>query len=153
MNKTEKIDAIAKAMRYTGDTPEKYMRANIYVYADGIAEETKDILIEIQRHSGVGFELSYEIMASACNIVDEVYSNADINQTDEELEEDAFDRTLGCASVYTGERLSWLSNWNQEEITDIMKEYSCDIAGACAIWYDSQVRDMVGELINWVNEE
>jgi len=153
MNRPEKINAIANAMRHTGDNPEKGMRANIHVYADDIAKETEDILSEIQRHSDVGFELSYEIMASACNIVDEVYSNADINQTDEELEDDANERANDCASIYTGERLSWLSNWNQEEITQIMKEYSCDIAGACAIWYDSQVRDMVGELINWINEE
>jgi len=153
MNRPEKINAIANAMRYTGGNPERGMRANIHVYADDIAKETKDILSEIQRHSGVGFELSYEIMASACNIVGELADNADISDNDGDIYEAIAEAVDGTASVYTGERLSWLSSWNQEEIIDIIKEYSCDIAGACAIWYDSQVRDMVGELINWINEE
>jgi len=140
-------------MRFTGDNPEKGMRANIHIYADNIDEETKDILSEIQRHSGVGFELSHEIMADACNIIDEVYTTADIGQSDDDLQDDAFDRTVGIASVYTADQLSWLSVNNQSEITDIAKEYESDIATACAYWYDNKVRGMVEELVAWINEE
>ena len=46
----------------------------------------------------------------------------------------------GSASVYTSERLAYLYPINQQEISDIMREYSLgDIATACAVWYDSMV--------------
>ena len=82
------------------------------------------------------FELDYEIMKTACDILSDAEKVTKL--TDEEHEK-LLESALDSASVYTSTRLSYLNNNNQAEITDILKEYDSDIQTACAIWYDKMV--------------
>jgi hypothetical protein len=54
-------------------------------------------------------------------------------------EYDIYENQTEFASVYTATRLEYLNMWNNEEITQKVKECECDIQTACAIWYDEQV--------------
>lgn len=75
---------------------------------------------------------AYEIVSQAVDIVVEWYDE---------------DTSIESASVYTRERLDYLTIYNQDDITNIVKKYNCDIATACAYWYDERVRQAVNLLI------
>lgn len=89
-------------------------------------------------------DLQYEIMASALSSMSDNIKYEQITGEDfEPMREDEH------ASVYTSTRLSYLNNRNDEEISDIMKEYSCEnISTACAIWYDNTVNHVIDEMID-----
>ena len=92
------------------------------------------------------FDLNYEIMNDALN---ELY-----DQDFKDLSDyDVYNSESEYASVYTSERLSYLNNWTEDEITEVMKEYECDIQTACAIWYDQQVKNIITELLAVILEE
>ena len=57
------------------------------------------------------------------------------------------------ASVYTSTRLSYLNQSNQYDITEVLKECSCDIATACAIWYDRKVAEACEELVAYILQD
>lgn len=110
-------------------------REEITVINDELPEAEYTAVMNIQHdlneHTGT-FELDYEIMSRASDII------ADL--TLEDLERaDIYELTADSASVYTATRLAYLNIWNQDEISDKLKEFGCDIATACAIWYDEQV--------------
>lgn len=108
-------------------------REQIKIINEALPEEVqkaiRDIQHKLNEQTGT-FELDYEIMADACGIV-----TNDITLP----EADFYELANDSASVYTGTRLSYLNISNQEEISEKAKEYGCDIATACAVWYDEQV--------------
>ena len=92
---------------------------------------TQNAILDIQRELNIGFEMSYEVMADACQELSEI-DFRDLEGTEFQGE---------YASVYIYDRLQYLDGNNQDDITDIVKEYSCDIQTACAVWYDNQVNN------------
>lgn len=102
-------------------------------------KEYRDLMLDIQHETlNNHLELSYEVGNEASffmsDIDEETLLNGDMfNERVYEYE---------GASVYTFNRLQYLNIHNQDEITDIAKEYSCDIQTACAIWYDREVQNV-----------
>jgi len=144
MNTRQKIELLPKLYTTT-----KRGENDIYILSDNIDEETRDTMQTMQRALDVSFDLSYEIMAKACDIYAEAYANNEDSPTMlmEYIEENYRD----YASVYTYERLSWLDNNNQSDITDIVIDHGCDIADACAKWYESKVYAVCWHLDEWIN--
>lgn len=105
-------------------------------FTDTAPQELRDLFLE-------NFEvkdLDYEIFSRACDDVAEV----DLR----DLEGSEF--TGDFASVYTFDRLQYLDNNNQDEISEYVKSYEVDIATACAIWYDERVNSACGLIRDYV---
>ena len=146
MNKEQKLEAIEKAMEFTGENPEKGTRANIYIINEKCDDEVRKFLIDLMHDSNIGgtMDLNYEITAKACELFCDIESIKDL-----EDEENACEAEV--ASVYTADRLAYLNNSNEVEISETMKEYDCeDISTGCAIWYDNMVRQAYEEIKNWI---
>lgn len=131
MNIEQRKEAVAKAMEY------RYRGGN---KADGFFHWKENTSQEIQNIFLDNYEihdLDYEIFSKACDIIGEL-------SLDELKDEDKASELIQeqePASVYTADRLAYLNIWNEDEISDMMKEYSISsIAMACAIWYDEQVQ-------------
>lgn len=120
----------------------------IHVYREELDEETKDAMQKIQQNLEVDFETSYDIMASACDIIDGLTleeSGRDSLLDDNML--DLYAEADGSASIYTSTRLSYLTNWNEDEITSLVKDEGIDsIATACAVWYERKVQEALEAL-------
>lgn len=149
MTKQEKLTAVSTAYEWQAWDKEKQERRNgqegQYIQSKGMTTEINQIQCDIN-DNGAGFDLSYEIMAKACDVV----SQQDI----EELAGDDGFYEAEEASVYTAERLSYLNIHNQQDISDKMKEYDCeDIQTACAYWYDEQVRSACEQLRDYILAE
>lgn len=91
-------------------------------------------------------DLSYEIVAVASGLFDDIENIKDLENENEECEAEQ-------ASVYTAERLSYINMNNQEEITQTLKDFDCDIQKACAIWYDNMVRNAYQDLKAFILED
>jgi len=148
IERARKYEAVCNAMRYSGDIGQTKQneRAEIYLFTENIDEEVKKILTRNIWEDNIGgtSDLGYEICNSACNLI------SDTAIEDLEESEDTFYESES-ASVYTADRLSYLNNNNQNEISEKMKEYSTeDIATACAIWYDDMVRSVALELKDYI---
>lgn len=105
-----------------------------------IKEFIKDVMFSFDDSIG-SLDMTYAIAHSALRAMSDV-------EYDKLEEFDAQEYSIEHASVYTGVRLSYLNPNNQQEISDTMKEYSCDdIATACAIWYDNAVNHFLGDLL------
>lgn len=103
---------------------------------------TQNAILDIQSNLDTAFEISYEIMADACDILAEktLTGNDRDSLTGDDL--DFFADADSTANVYTGVQLSYLSNNNESEISDIMKDESIEsIAQACSIWYSQKVAE------------
>ena len=123
----------------------------IYRFTDDAPEELRDLFLE---HFEVS-DTDYEIFRDAVGIVIDVYDSLDDNEDDEEsiILDAITEAATDCASVYTAERLAYMNNRNQDEISDVMRDYSTtDIATACAIWYDLQVQNAATIISNWVTD-
>ena len=104
-----------------------------------IVDIIHDVMFENDNHD---FDLDYKIMDSALIELSEV-------EFEDLAEYEVHESESEYASVYTGERLTYLNMWTQDEISDVAKEYSTeDIATACAIWYDNQVKTVIQQLID-----
>lgn len=121
-----------------------------YVITEQTSKESPELcelLRDIIWDERIGGEedLSYEIVATACSEL--------VNDFQFDEETDFYENE--CASVYTAERLSYLNNWNQEEISQKLREFGgdTDIATACAIWYDDMVRGVMERLKAYIMEE
>lgn len=142
MNKTTEQEArrvaVAGAMK-----GQERGNDTIYIYRDELDEKTKDAMQTIQYALDVDFDTSYDIMNSACNIIDGL--TLEKSGRDSLLDEDMLDlyaEVDGSASVYTATRLAYLKNDNEDEITRLVKDEGIDsIATACAVWYDRKVQD------------
>lgn len=108
------------------------------VFSDSIPTDLRDIMLEIMRKSENQFDISYSIMSDAVSSLP--------GSLDEYDEDDIYESEH--ASVYTADRLAYLTIWNQDEITQMVKEYGCDIATACAYWYEEQVQNMFFSLVS-----
>lgn len=97
----------------------------VSIITDECPEDIKMLLLTIQDALGCSFDLSYEIVHDAADFIN--------NDGNAEAESHEF------ASLYTADRLDYIDNSNQQEISDIFKEMGCDdIATAAAIWYDQK---------------
>lgn len=145
MTKQQKIDSLKSAY-----TAKEKGDDTIYIISDTTTEETTDKLIDIQGSLNASFDLSYEIVAKACDLIAE-NSDAELNNGVDGI--DPAEVADGSCSLYTAVRLSYLTNTNESEIYDIIKEYSTtDISTACAIWYENKVSEALQSLIEWINE-
>lgn len=96
------------------------------IFSDTVDLRVQNILLDIQHNLDTTFDLSYSIVSDAVSALTE--------RRDYESEE--------FASVYTSVRLSYISNQNEGEISQLMIDFSFDsIATACAVWYDEKVRE------------
>lgn len=149
--KQKRQQEVAKAFRYTGDKEQAdklHEREGIYVF-NFESEFPKDteiykLLFRKIWDDNVGgwTDLSYEICAKACELI----ADSDIK----DLEGEDLFYESESASVYTSDRLGYLNNNNQGEISDKMKEYDSDIQTACAVWYDDMVRNVALELRDYI---
>lgn len=115
-------------------------------------EAIKNIQFELT--DDLGFNFAFEVMHDACNVIG-IATEENPMETDlkEQLENaDFYELSNDVASVYTATRLSYLTIHNQDEITDIVKEFECDIQTACAVWYDRVVAGACEKLREWVLE-
>lgn len=149
MTKTEKLQALSIAMERSkrdGERENSY-REYYYHFTDVSPEELKDLFLT---HYEVR-DVDYETFDRAIDIVREVYADKP-EATDDEATEDIYERASDSASVYTAERLAYLDIWNEEEVSQKMREYGeHSIATACALWYDSQVEQAAIIIKDWVN--
>lgn len=99
-------------------------------------------ILDIQQEIDADFELSYEIMADACAILAEktLAGNDRDSLTGDDL--DFLTDADSNANVYTSTQLSYLSNNNEGEISDLMKDEAItSIAQACSVWYSRKVAE------------
>lgn len=135
MTKEKKHELLNKAYTLKEVADE---RKEIYVINEDLPalfyDAIKAIQFKLNESTGT-FELDYPIMNDACNAVNEVEFK--------DLAEKDFFEDGEYASVYTAERLSYLTMNNQAEISEILREYGTDvdIATASAVWYDRKVME------------
>ena len=135
----EKYKMLCRAYVYKEDRGE-------YFINEKLSKQDQEIVLDLQHtitdDFGANYDLRYQIMAHACQFIDEIPLD-ELKRFKDSLEWREF------ASVYTGERLSYLTVNNQYDISEIYKETGADdIATACAIWYDRAVNRVIDELIN-----
>lgn len=123
-------------------------REQIKVINDELPKEfhdaIRDVQFELNNETGT-FELDYNIMARACDIL------ADNCDTIDALKKaDMYELSTDSASVYTSTRLGYITNQNQDEISEKMKEFDCDIQTAAAVWYDAQVASACEKLRDYI---
>lgn len=123
-------------------------RERLYVHNEAQPAEFQEAIKKIQfklNDETQAFELDYEIMNDACNILSGL--------TLEEIKTlDVYEASHDSANVYTSTRLSYLNINNQEEISEILKEYGADISDACAIWYEHKVSSALELLKDFILE-
>ena len=151
MTKTQKYNIVLDYMEYkTVDDK----RESIPVYKDTLDEykDIKDYLFhDIQmtmaENDRIPFEQSYSIMYDALALLSDSTDNV------EELEDyDVFD-AVDIASIYYVEQLAYLNTGNMYAIADLVRDYNCtDVASACAIWYESTVKDWAMTIKNYILE-
>jgi len=144
MTKKEKIAVLAKAMQSRlardGESTEWY-------FSPDAPEELKDLYLE---HYEVR-DIDYETFSDACDLVSEAYGDHP-DATDDQITDDIYERASDTASVYTSDRLAYLNMWNEDEVSETMREYGMrSIADACAAWYDRQVEQQAIIIKDWVN--
>lgn len=150
MTKKEKIKSLAIAMTRSSrkDDPEE----EFYHFTDTAPEELKDKFLE---HFEVR-DTHYEIFSKACDIMAEIYGKehkVSGKMLQEVIEGNIYDRSADSASVSTTDRLGYLDMWNEEEVSQIMREYGeYSIATACAIWYDKQVEQACFIIKDWIEQ-
>ncbi len=120
-------------------------------FSDTAPEELENLFLE---HYEVR-DMDYEIFGQALDIVSEVYSRertTTMDKEDDKITEEIYEASSEQASVYTSDRLEYLNMWNEDEISEIMREYSeHSIATACAIWYDKQIGQAAIIIKDWIN--
>lgn len=148
MTTKQKIKNIELAMETRYRDKNKKDETAFHCISDNCEPELKKVLMSIIYDENIGGQnnLSYDICYDACaffdDITDKYYNNDDING-------DEYINEYEPSSIYTYDRLQYLNNNNQQEISDVMKEYSIDdIATACAIWYDNMVRQAISTIIS-----
>ena len=140
-SKNEKLAQLASAM-----TTKKRDEGEEFVcFTDNAPRPLADIFLE---HYEVR-DLDYQIFSRACAVVHEVYEDNPAIAYDDAVDEIS-ERSQESASVYTDVRLSYLSIWNEEEVSQMIKEYDLGIADLCAVWYDRQVKEAALLIHDWV---
>lgn len=148
MNKTEKIATLATAMTATTrDNGEVFNH-----FTDKAPEKLRDLFLE--HYNGLN-DLDFEIFRRAVDVVDNARVDAkkdDNSKVDEEsVVDNIYTYASDRASIMTYDRLQYLNNNNEHEISEMMREYDIrSIADACAFWYDQQVEQAAIIINDWV---
>lgn len=138
---TQKIESLATVMTSSE-------RADGTVFKH-FTETAPASLKDIFRDNYEVRDLDYEIFSKAIDIMVDLFSEAYV---EEEIDERIYELSADTASVYIYDRLAYLNIWNQEEISDILKEHQTDdIQSACAVWYDKEVERACFFIRDWVN--
>lgn len=133
MTKKQKIQCLALAMTLS----ERSNGTSYHHFTDEAPEELKDLFLSRYQVR----DQDYDIFSSACD----VFSSYDIKDIQDGNIDDDF------SSPYTSDRLACLTVWNQNEITNYIRNSDCDIQEACASWYNDEVRNAVNILLEWIN--
>lgn len=136
-----KIDALEKSMKRS----KRDDKTEFYHFTDTAPKELKDLFLE---HYEVR-DLDYEIFSTAIDTFIEAWNN---NEDSPTLLDDYIDENYNdFSSPYNADRLAYLNVWNDSEIAEISKNYSCEsVSLACAIWYDEQVKGAIRIISDWV---
>ena len=149
MTKSQLSNALYSAyINATTDNGIPYIKRN--EDTENASQELRDAIRGVQYEivDGMAFELSYEIMQHATRILSDMLIDETIDFSSDDITDTLQERTNGTANVYTAVRLSWLTPTNEDDIFEILKEYSTiDISTACAIWYDQQVYNACDNLV------
>ncbi len=141
MNKQQKIESLKYSMTVKTRADEtKYT-----CFSDTAPESIKDLFLE---HYNVK-NTDYETFSDACDIMSDIYAEEALSANDDAI----YERSTDHASIMTADRLAYLDIWNQEDISEYMKEIGSDIATACAYWYDKQVEQACFIIKDWIDEE
>lgn len=149
MIKRDKIASLATAMTQS----KRVAGEQFYHFTPEAPQELVNIFLS---HYTVN-DLDYEIFSNACDIVSEINAEGSDESTgrlmtDEYITEQIYERAAESASYYTYDRLQYLNNNTEGEISDIMREYQEEtISNACALWYDRQVEQAAIIIKDWVN--
>jgi hypothetical protein len=137
--KNEKLPLLENAM----EVKTRDDKTEFTCFSDSAPEELKSLFLE---HYEVR-DRDYEIFSRAIDTVIEASNNMEDTQTlsEEYIQENYND----FASPYNEDRLGYLTVYNDNEVMEIAKNYSCDFVSlACAIWYDEQVQNACYIIIN-----
>lgn len=143
MDKKEKIGSLSGCLitgtRGNGD--------EFLHFTDLAPQELKDVFLDnFEVH-----DLNYEIFSQSCDIIGEIYEEMP-RADDEKIIDEIYERSHDRASYYTHDRLGYLTVSNEEEISDLLREYDePSISVACAIWYDRQVEQASMLIKDWIN--
>jgi hypothetical protein len=139
MTKKEKIAALKSAM-----TSSKRDDGTMFNhFTDGAPIELIGLFL---KHYEVK-DFDYQTFYVAIDMLIDIYDD-DVK----DIEDAICERSSERASVYTNGRLAYLNANNQDEVSDIMREYTTkDIADACAIWYDKRIEEMAMIINEWVD--
>jgi len=139
MTKQEKINVLTTAMKQS----ERDDKTEYYHFTPEAPEELQNLFLE---HYEIR-DIDYMIFSRACDVVNEAYRSEYKN-----IDDGIYEQASDSASYYTAERLTYLNIWNQDEISDMIKnEGAGDIATACAMWYDRQVEQASFIINEWIN--
>lgn len=151
MTKETKLAALRVAMT----TSERDDATRFHHFTDGdekTHEEIKSLKDLYLEHYEVRDD-DYERFSEAVDIVCEVYDDKPEATEDEAIEE-ACERASDCASIMTYDRLAYLTVWNEDDVSSMMRDYDFrSIADAAAAWYDREVEQAACILVRWVNEQ
>lgn len=139
MTKEKKLELVSHAyttMQKNGDT--------IHILDTDVITDmaTQNAILDIQRNLEVDFELAYEIMADACDIISEKTLTGIDRDSLIGDDLDFFADADSGANVYTSVQLSYLNINNEAEISELMKDEAITSIGqACSIWYSQKVAE------------
>lgn len=147
MIKDEKIAALATAMTAT-------TRDNGEVFNHFTKESPQELQDLYLKHYGSD-DLDFEIFNRALDVVDNARVDAkkdDNGKVDEEnVVDNIYTYASDSASIMTYDRLQYLNNNNEQEISEMMRDFEMrSIADACAAWYDKQVEQAAIIINDWV---
>ena len=118
--------------------------AVLFAKDETLEKEVYNLLSDVCRNIESGsFDLNYEILQSTLAYLDDESIELDDLLNDDFEINYPFD---GFSSIYTSDRLDYLNNNNQSDITQALKETDSDIQDACAYWYDRQVENTLYSL-------
>ena len=115
-----------------------------HCFSDKAPEDLKDLFLgsyEVR-------DLDYKIWHNACDIISGLEFETLKGENDDSF--DIYEIVDSEASPYNSDRLEYLNIWNEEEITEKVRDNDCNISEACAYWYDEQVRDVVSIIRDWI---
>ncbi len=145
MTKQEKVATVAKLM--TTSIRNDGTEFRHFAFNDERDAELRALFLE---HYSVQ-DIDYQIWSNACDIVAEACEDAQ-DTTSDKVEDHIYELAADSASMYTSDRLAYLSPMNEDEISETMREYGMhSIADACAAWYDRQCEQAAIIILGWVN--
>lgn len=135
-----------KALNNSMEEKERNNGEKFTCFSDSAPEELKNLFLT---HYEVK-DIDYKTFSKAIDTIIEVWENNE-NHEEESLKEYIDENYNDFASPYNAERLSYLDVWNDSEVSNIVKEYSCEtISEACAIWFDRQVKEAANLILEWI---